>query len=282
MYFDFRDHKLDSFLRLTDNVDLISEDCKLTSGLFHILWNRSDETAQLEIEGLPVSLEPGQLLPLTYLQKTEFIKNPDELYIFSFNREFYCIKDHDHEVSCNGLLFFGTRDIPVLSLDEGNHKKLDLLFQIFEEEFDEKDNVQGEMLQMLLKRLIILCTRMARKQLETRSIDKDQTDLIRAYYVLVDQHFKEKKTVAEYADMLFKAPKTLSNQFKQFSEKSPLQVIHERILLEAKRLLRLTDKSVKEISFDLGFNDDAAFTKFFKKLEGNSPITFRKLESGNN
>ena len=282
MYFEYRNLKLNSFLRLTDNVDLISQDCKLSSGLFHILWNRSKETAHITVEAIPVSLEPNQLFPLTYLQKTEFVKNPSALYIFSFNREFYCIKDHDHEVSCNGLLFFGTKDIPILTLDSENQKRLDLLFKVFEEEFDEKDSIQGEMLQMLLKRLIILCTRMARGQLEAKSIGKDQVDIIRAYYVLVDKHFKEKKTVAEYAELLFKAPKTLSNLFKKFNDKSPLHVIHERILLEARRLLTLTDKTVKEISFDLGFNDDAAFTKFFKKLEGRSPINYRKSEFGKN
>ncbi|NPA08854.1 MAG: helix-turn-helix domain-containing protein, partial [Chlorobi bacterium] len=50
----------------------------------------------------------------------------------------------------------------------------------------------------------------------------------------------------------------------------------QRIFLEAKRLLLFTDKSVKEITYELGFEDVSYFSNFFKRLSGNTPVSFKK------
>ena len=101
-------------------------------------------------------------------------------------------------------------------------------------------------------------------------------DIIRQYYVLVDRHFKEKKQVQDYADILCRSPKTLSNLFSACGLPSPLRVIHERIEAEAMRLLLYTRKSAKEISSILGFEDLPAFSRFFKKMTGESVSDYRK------
>jgi AraC-like DNA-binding protein len=82
--------------------------------------------------------------------------------------------------------------------------------------------------------------------------------------------------VADYAEMLNKSPKTLSNLFKKYNEKSPLQIIQNRIILEARRLLRYSDKSIKEIAYVIGYEDIQSFSRFFKKMEGVSPSEFKK------
>lgn len=121
------------------------------------------------------------------------------------------------------------------------------------------------MLRIVLKRFIITCTRIAR-QLFGVGQEKEKTfDIIRQYYVLVDRHFKEKKQVQDYADILCRSPKTLSNLFSACGLPSPLRVIHERIEAEAMRLLLYTRKSAKEISSILGFEDLPAFSRFSRK-----------------
>lgn len=98
--------------------------------------------------------------------------------------------------------------------------------------------------------------------------DKEKSfDIIRRYYVLVDNHYKEKKQVQDYAEMLYRSPKTLSNLFAAYGLPSPLRIIHERIEAEAKRLLLYTNKSAKEIGEILGFEDLAAFSRFFRKWQ---------------
>ena len=75
--------------------------------------------------------------------------------------------------------------------------------------------------------------------------------------------------------MLNKSPKTLSNLFAKLSNRSPLQIIQDRKMLEARRMLRYTDKTIKEIAYDLGFEDIQTFSRLFKKQESISPINFR-------
>ena len=107
-------------------------------------------------------------------------------------------------------------------------------------------------------------------------------DVVRRFYVLVDQYFREKKQVQDYADMLHKSPKTLSNIFSTCKLPSPLRVIHERVEAEAKRLLLYSSKSAKEIADILGFEDQASFSRFFKNMTGQSAVQFRNTQEGKN
>ena len=198
-----------------------------------------------------------------------------------FNREFYCIRDHDDEVSCNGLLFFGSSEAPVISLNKKDQKSFESIFNILEDEFETKDHIQGEMLRVMLKRLLIKSSRLIKSKLPNPEISNSQLDLIRKYHVLVEQHFKIKHKVTDYANLLFKSPKTLSNLFKKVGEKSPLKVINDRIILEAKRLLIYSDKSAEEIAFELGYKEAAHFSKFFKTQVGKPPGSFKKARHYN-
>jgi len=101
-----------------------------------------------------------------------------------------------------------------------------------------------------------------------------QLDLIREYNYLVEKHFKEKHNVAEYAELLHRSPKTLSNHFRKFAKKSPLDYIKSRRMLEARRLLLQGDMSIKEVAYELQFEDIQSFSRFFKREEGLSPGAF--------
>ncbi|MDN5214015.1 helix-turn-helix domain-containing protein [Fulvivirgaceae bacterium BMA12] len=278
MYLEFTEDKFNSIFRLTNELDQITSEHMLQNGLIAILWNRNSRDVTFYVDNIPITLKPGQITTSTYLQKVSFQGTGDSLTAFMFNRAFYCIQDHDHEVSCNGIIFFGTQDIPIITLDETEVKKIDSLYTVFIDEFGTKDNIQGEMLRMLLKRLIIMCTRIAKKQLITKDLSNSNIDMIRKFNVLVDTHFKTKKQVSDYADMLNKSPKTLSNYFLLYNKKSPLQIIHERIVLEARRLLTFTDMTAKEIAYELGFNDVTVFSKMFKKITGSPPSDFKKSQ----
>jgi AraC-like DNA-binding protein len=149
---------------------------------------------------------------------------------------------------------------------------------LFEEEFENKDQIQGEMLRTLLKRMLITATRLIKKEQNQDQLTTKQVDLIRKFNILVEQHFKEKHQVADYANLLFKSPKTLSNFFKKHDVKSPLKIINDRITAEAKRLLRNSDRTAEEIAYELGYSEPSHFSKFFKKQTGLSPLGYRKDE----
>src|ERR1700730_13776975 len=116
------------------------------------------------------------------------------------------------------------------------------------------DNIQNEMLLVLLKRLIIYVTRLARSGYVPATKHKDERfHIIRKFNLLVESNFKSEHSVSFYAQQLCRSPKTLSNLFAIFNQKPPSQIIQERIIVEAKRLLRYTDRAVKHITFELGF-----------------------------
>ncbi len=241
-------------------------------GLYTFVWSKS-KPVTLEVDGIVTTVEKDHIVVLTPNQYFKFISGSD-LIAYQFNREFYCIKDHDKEVSCMGILFYGNSVIPVIELDTKESNKLNLFHQIFLEELDTVDTIQAEMLRMLMARFIITTTRLIKQQGDY-SNSENQIDLIREFNALVEFNFRKEHSVAFYASKLFKSPKTLSNNFTKF-EKSPLQIIHDRIILEAKRLLIYTEKTAKEIAYEIGFEDASHLSRMFKKHTTFSPSDFRK------
>ena len=266
---------LDGQFKLTINEPKFNWKQSNQSNLIHILWNHSNQDVILELDGYPVTLPPESVLTSTFYHQVSIRKGAELLVIFSFNRQYYCIYDHDTEVSCNGIIFFGSQQQVIISLDNGYQMKMKLLLEMFVDEFRQKDNIQGEMLVVLLKRLIIICTRLAKIQIGLNKTHNDVVEIIRQFSFLVDMNFKKIKTVKEYSDLLHKSPKTISNVFSKIGDLTPLQIIHERIVLEARRLLTYTDKNINEITFDLGFEEPATFYKLFKKHLNESPQSFR-------
>lgn len=94
----------------------------------------------------------------------------------------------------------------------------------------------------------------------------------------IEHNFRKKHTVKEYADLLNVSTKTLSNYVAECSTYSPLELINNRIALEAKRMLRFSDMMVKQIAAELGFEDPSYFNKFFKRLVKCSAAEYRTPE----
>lgn len=239
-----------------------------------LIWITEDETILL-IDGKEHIFEKNQIVCTTEFHKVN-VKKVGKINLIRFNRPFYCILDHDDEVSCKGLLFFGATQLPIITLPAEEIEKYEILWRMLSMEMDSKDNLQLDMLQMMIKRLLILCTRVYKSQENYTKLETISSDVIREYNFLVEEHFRTKHTVSEYADLLFKSPKTLSNLFAKLGEKTPLEYIKERILLEARRLLMYTEKPIKEIAYELGYEDIQSFSRFFKKHEQISPSDFRK------
>lgn len=259
---------------LTEAFHTDKEICE-NGSLYKFIWVQEGKLT-LIVDHVEMELEKDEIISAGNLHHIEFKGVSGKYLAILFNENFYGAYKHQKEVSCSGILFSGTSGIVHLRLPMADSDLLHEVVNRMTTEYILHDNLQGEMLRLLLKRFIILCTRLARKQLSGFPVNEKGFDIIQRYYVLVDDYFKEKKQVQEYAALLHRSPKTLSNLFAAYGMPSPLKIIQERVVTEAKRLLLHTSHSVKEISVILGFDSVGTFSRFFKNMTGENTSAYRK------
>ncbi|GJM62995.1 helix-turn-helix domain-containing protein [Persicobacter diffluens] len=97
----------------------------------------------------------------------------------------------------------------------------------------------------------------------------------RAFLKVLDEHYKKWHLVTDYSRLLGIHEKQLSRSCRKVVDMSPLQVIHQKVLMEAKHLLIYSDLNVKQLAYELGFNEPSHFSKFFKTKMGIWPTEYR-------
>jgi YesN/AraC family two-component response regulator len=137
---------------------------------------------------------------------------------------------------------------------------------------------QYELLVSYLKIILITGSRLKTEQQEAENVETNNNDepfILQNLKNFIETHYKTKHTASDYANMLAITPKALTKLTKSHFNKTLTELIAERIVIEAKRELYLTNKTVKEIAFELGYNDEYYFSRFFKKHVDLSPQLFR-------
>lgn len=198
-----------------------------------------------------------------------------EIDILDFHSDFYCIEFHKNEVACNGLLFNNIYLFPHFSLSENVFNDILNYFKKIQE-VDRKEEFSGSILQSYLQLILAICSKEKNKILPDKKLVKDDFNSLKSFQNLVEEHFLTEKNLSFYADKLNVTSNTLSKKIKSNFNKTPSQIIQERVILEAKKQIHLTRKSFKEVAVELNFNDEFHFSKYFKKYTGISPTQFRK------
>jgi AraC-like DNA-binding protein len=241
-----------------------------------IVYNTAGEQ-KVVIDKIRYTMPGNSVLPLVANQDFSFAE-PEKLVAWQFNRDFYCIADHDAEVGCVGFLFYGIQHPMFIPLSPKEIENISIIEMQCVEDMDVKDKMQGEMLRTLLKRLIINVTRVAKQQTESyRRFTDDKMDCIRKFNLLLEVNFRTRHEVQFYARAMNRSPKTLTNLFGLCNYPSPSRLIQRRIILEAKRYLYYTDKSAKEVAEALGFTSTAHFSRYFKANTGVNFSEFKVL-----
>lgn len=215
-------------------------------------------------------INKSQVYKLTDIDKSDGV-------LLYYNRDFYCVEIHDTEVSCDGILYNNVYEIPIIPLSKTESGIIQNILEDIKFETDNEDVANEEMIRILLKQIIIKATRIWKSEHKIYETVKNQElEFLRKFSQLVELHFKNLHTVADYANLLFVTPKNLNKKVTQFGNQSPNEIIKDRIILEAKRLLAHTVLTIKEIGYSLGYEDDAYFIRLFTKQTGISPQQFRK------
>lgn len=152
---------------------------------------------------------------------------------------------------------------------------LPALFTLFAEEFQGQDEGRDANLQALLRLILTRLLRLEAVDGRTRVADQDLLRFHR-FSLLIEQHHAEHWPLQHYADELGMTTARLNLVCRRLAGMSSRQLIADRQLQEAKRLLLHSGQSVSQIGFSLGFQDPAYFSRFFSQQVGCSPSTFRE------
>jgi len=196
-------------------------------------------------------------------------------YVLSFKLDFLILDQS--EVKLYDYPFFHTtlRE-PKLKLTD-KVENLKFVLDAMYDEFKENNYGKTKILRSSLEILLIELTRMyGIEEVETEHISPIDSKRIRTLETLIDQHFIEERKVSFYADKLNITSRHLNNVVKKGIGKSISDMIQERVLVEAKRMLLYSQDTVSEIAWKLNFSDKAYFHRLFKTQTNRTPEGFRE------
>lgn len=199
--------------------------------------------------------------------------------VIYFHPDFFCIHKHHNEVACHGVLFNNIYNSPMVQVEEKATVSFEMIIEECKDEMKKSALAQCELLISYLKIFLITASRLKTKQ-DTESqnelTNKEEPFILQNLKNYIESHYKTKHSASDYANMLAITPKALTRLTKAHFNKTLTNLISERIIIEAKRELYLTNKTVKEIAYELGYNDEYYFSRFFKKNADVSPQLYRE------
>jgi len=152
---------------------------------------------------------------------------------------------------------------------------LDLLFARIQEEYVHTRPLKEALLESLVKALAIWIARRTAAARRPESASRSAFHFER-FMALLERHHRSGWTVADYAKALGITPAHLNAVCRETSGSNALHLIHERVLLAARRELAYTDKSIADVAASLGFKEPSYFTRFFKRSMGMTPKQYRR------
>jgi len=161
--------------------------------------------------------------------------------------------------------------------DDSSLDKIEEILKTIQKEFLSCDECKLDLIKTLLLQVFLLINRKVKLNQNTPA-NKNNYLVYRNFEKLIEQHFTEMRMPKDYANLLFVTPNHLNALCNQLIGKSAGDIIRNRVLLEAKRLLVNSTQNINEIAWYLNFEDNSYFSKFFKKYEGITPDEFRKIK----
>ncbi len=175
--------------------------------------------------------------------------------------------------------FKGIASEGVCQLADNARGEVKRLFEKIVAEVKKNNVAAPDLIRAYLIELFIVALRAAPGTASSQAPQQNQL-ILSNFRKLVDKYYAEKRLPREYAAMLYITPNHLNALCKDLLGKPAGEIIRDRILLEAKRLLINAGQAISEIALQLNFSDNSHFTKFFKKCLHVTPEEFRKA-SGN-
>ncbi len=192
----------------------------------------------------------------------------------SFTQEFF-----DHHAPPPSMIFtfpffFPADTRPWLNVSPHDPFRIGEVFEEMQREFDAAQSGTTEVLRAMLHILLVRAARLYGVAHPPKKGSRSST-LLRQFHLAVEQRFREFHSVPQYARLLGVTPNHLHDVVREESGRTAGDIIRQRRMLDAKRLLLHSESSVSEIAYALGFQDPSYFARAFKRDTGQAPAEFR-------
>ncbi|KAA3632544.1 MAG: AraC family transcriptional regulator [Bacteroidetes bacterium] len=240
---------------------------------YHVLWVEKGEGTHF-VDFHPVTIEDNSIIFIAHNCVNRF----DEKGSYSgkgllFTDSFFCINDQDVQFLHSSILFSDLYGIAKIKITPDLKQIFDAMDIEFQRDYD---NVQYNILQNLLHVFLLQAERAMRKQGFEELKPSANLDYLLLFKDLLEDYFHKEKSVKYYASELTISEKQLHKATTSVLDKTPKQIINERVLLEAKRLLVHSNQPIKSIAYELGYDEPTNFIKYFRKYTGTTPSEFRE------
>lgn len=216
-----------------------------------------------------VLIKPGYVCSLS-------LGRSDRGKLFCFTDDFFSLRYNENILGRFSVL--QPNACHFIRISEEEKKHLNNLSVLIKREYDARQPEQRKVLRSYLNILLFELDRLYSPQGNVLK-KTGKKEKVNQFEHLIDNHFLQKRLPSEYADILNISTNYLNKICKEVVGISAGEMIRSRVILESKRMLQYTNKTVKEVSFSMGFESVSYFITFFGKQTGMPPEQFRKMSN---
>lgn len=242
---------------------------------YHIVWVEHG-TGHHIIDSVKYDVRPKTLFFMSPGQIHDFLLSDDTVgFTINFSAEFFALQLKNKNLLTEMPVYDLENKIQALYLNDEHADSVRATLDSIEEEYcGEQFGAEG----MIRSYLYILLLKASRLVEPGTGADPAQRGLMlaRRFKSLLEEHFSSIQDVGEYARRLRVTERALNEATRRSLGSTAAQLIRERVMLEAKRLLAHSDVGIATVAYQLAFEDPAYFSRCFKKHTGRSPIEFRQ------
>jgi AraC-like DNA-binding protein len=260
-----------------DRVAMGAEALPHRHNYFSVIWPSEGSGSHI-IDFREYPLLPDHIFFISPTQVHQvLIDAPLAGYVILFSSEFLERNSIRNDFISNLRLFRNSDETPPLPVSGEMAATLRVFAGSMMAAFSRRTDMYLETAGAYLKLFLIecngLCSLAPDNNLQSYEVSKT---LVKNFRELVEKRFADLHQVKDYADALNVTPNYLNEVIRSTMNIPAKEFIQSRIVLEARRMATFTDKSVKEIGFDLGFDDPSHFSKFFRANSGKTLQEFRE------
>lgn len=227
------------------------------------------------IDSTKYDVKPGAIFIISpgQIHKWELGKETDG-YVLFFTKKYFLL-DFNSERLTSLPFLQSTFSQPHILLNEAQQKQILNVFVKVSEEYSGRNLNYHELIRIYLNEMFIKLARFYSQKHSIKSVYNYELIQLNKFESLIDSYYKKHKPLSFYASEMNISLKQLSYLCKKVINKKPSEMITDRLILEAKRLIIHSDYSITMISDILNFNDNSYFARMFKKICNQTPDQYR-------